>query len=285
MALGVDGIVACAALVENAPTIGVLGTGIDIIYPSKHRKIYEELVEKGAVISEYAPGVRGSFYTFPTRNRIISGLSQATFVVEAGMDSGAMITAKDALVQGRELFALPGNIGSENSKGTNELIRQGAHAVFSADDILFRFMPLYSHKIDASAVRKGPPQYDAEVLRQYGILPDSYENSEFEPIQNEPGVIKPRKEKAPKKSQTAKEVAKKADDLAEERKKDNTAKIYETLDPKLRAVYDAIPEYEAVSVDGIKADGVSVGEIIAALTLLELQGLIKGMPGGVYARA
>ncbi len=280
MALGVDGIVAAAALAEGAPHVAVLGTGIDVVYPKNHQKIYEELTKRGTVISEYAPGVRGASYTFPKRNRIISGLSQATFVVEADINSGAMITAKDALVQGREIFALPGNVGASNSRGTNELIREGARPVLESKDILGEFESLYSHKIDMSVLRSGLPEYDAEVLQSLDILPETHEGV-GESKENIPGVIAPRKKKtAEKPKPTVEEVSK-----AEVRKNDKTVKLYDTLDPKLKAVYDALPEYEAVTVDAIKAEGLSIGDIIASLTLLEIQGLIKSMPGGVYARA
>ncbi len=280
MALGVDGITAAAALAADAPHVAVLGTGIDVVYPKNHQKIYDELVKHGTVISEYAPGTRGASYTFPKRNRIISGLSQATFVVEADMNSGAMITAKDALVQGREIFALPGNVGVSNSRGTNELIREGAHPVLDSKDILCEFVSLYSHKIDMSVLRSGAPEYDAEVLRSLDILPETH-GSGNEPKENTSGVIAPRKKKtAEKPKPTVKEVGE-----AEIRKSDKTVKAYDALDPKLKVVYDALPEYEAVTVDAIKAEGLSIGDIIASLTLLEIQGLIKSMPGGVYARA
>ena len=284
MALGVDGIVAAAALAENAPHVAVLGTGIDIVYPSKHQIIYDELTKRGTVISEYAPGTRGASYTFPKRNRIISGLSQATFVVEADINSGAMITAKDALVQGREIFALPGNVGVSNSRGTNELIREGAHPVLDSKDILGEFISLYSHKIDTSVLRSGSPEYDAEVLKSFDILPETH-GSVSEPTAV--GVIAPRKKKTAEKPKTEKEPTPTVEELGEKEtgQNDKTVRLYDTLDPKLKAVYDALPEYEAVTVDAIKAEGLSIGDIIASLTLLEIQGLIKSMPGGVYARA
>ncbi len=288
LALGVDGIVAAAALAENAPHVAVLGTGIDVVYPSKHQKLYDELVKRGTVISEYAPGIRGASYTFPKRNRIISGLSQATFVVEADIGSGAMITAKDALVQGREIFALPGNIGASNSRGTNELIREGAHPVLDAKDILGEFSSLYSHKIDMSAIEGGTPEYDTEVLGSFDILPETHGSEAHEPVGNIPGIIAPRKSKKtaekPQKTEKAK-PAPEPDEEAAARKNDKTVKAYEALDPKLKAVYDALPKYGAVSVDAIKAEGLGIGEIIASLTLLEIQGLVKNMPGGVYMRA
>ena len=290
MALGVDGIVAVAALKATAPTVAVLGTGIDVVYPTKHQKIYDSLLKHGTVISEYEPGMPGASYTFPKRNRIISGLSQVTFVVEATQSSGAMITARDAIVQGRELYALPGNVGSVNSNGTNLLIRNGAHPVFGSTDIANAFKGFYSNKINFEELKNEDPAYDAKALAEYDILPDTYGKILSEEDQNKPGVISGKvKKDAPKKQrkQEKKKTAVSEVSNAETEKKSNkdkTAKEYETLDGKLRTVYDAIPDGDAVTLDRIKIEGLPVGEILASLTLLEMKGLIKSMPGGVYTR-
>jgi DNA processing protein len=136
LARGVDAIAHQAALKAGRRTIAVLGCGVDRIYPPEHMQLAEKIVANGAVLSDYAPGTPPDAANFPPRNRIISGLSMATVVVEAGETSGALITAQFAADQGREVFAVPGNILAPQSKGTNRLIAQGAHPMLSARDLL-----------------------------------------------------------------------------------------------------------------------------------------------------
>ena len=126
LARGVDGIAHQAAIDAGGRTFAVLGSGVDVIYPPEHRKLAREIIQHGAVISDYPPGTKPDGINFPPRNRIISGLSRGTVVVEAGERSGALITAKFALEQGRDIFAVPGSVLSQMSKGTNQLIAEGA---------------------------------------------------------------------------------------------------------------------------------------------------------------
>lgn len=136
LARGVDGIAHQAALNAGGRTLAILGSGVDRIYPPEHRALAEQMIESGAVVSDYSPGTPPESSNFPPRNRIISGLSMATIVIEAGETSGALITARFAVDQGREVFALPGNIFAPQSKGPNRLIQQGAHPLLKPQDIL-----------------------------------------------------------------------------------------------------------------------------------------------------
>lgn len=139
LATGIDTLAHKTALEAGAKTIAVLGTGIDerALYPQLNLPLARKIIEKGgAVISEYAPGTHGTKFSFPQRNRIISGLSKGVLVVEADHISGAMITAKCALEQNRDVFALPGSIFAKTSEGANDLIKKGAKLVACADDIL-----------------------------------------------------------------------------------------------------------------------------------------------------
>jgi DNA processing protein len=136
MAAGIDGIAHQSVLAGGGNTIAVLGTGIDEIYPKFHYKLYKQIIKSGLVISEYPPGTSGHPGLFPQRNRIISGLSFGTVVVEAADRSGSLITAEFSMEQGREVFAVPGPIQSPGSKGTLSLIQQGAKCVGSVHDIL-----------------------------------------------------------------------------------------------------------------------------------------------------
>jgi DNA processing protein len=136
MALGVDSIAHRAALDAGGRTIAVLGSGVDVIYPPENRGLSEEIIARGALISDYSLGTPPDANNFPPRNRIISGLSIAVVVVEAGQRSGALITASFAADQGREVFAVPGKIHAPQSKGPNRLIRDGAHPLLAPEDLL-----------------------------------------------------------------------------------------------------------------------------------------------------
>jgi DNA processing protein len=136
MALGIDGAAHRGALKSNGATIAVVGTGLDIVYPAKHRELAHQIAERGLILSEFPLGTPSKAKNFPRRNRIISGLSLGCLVVEANIDSGSMITARLAIEQGREVFAIPGSIHSPVSKGCHHLIKQGAKLVESSTDIL-----------------------------------------------------------------------------------------------------------------------------------------------------
>ncbi|HEY9076913.1 MAG TPA: DNA-processing protein DprA [Anaerolineaceae bacterium] len=136
LARGTDAIAHEIALKEGGRTIAVLGSGIDRIYPPENTNLAKRIAENGAVISDYAPGTPPDSVNFPPRNRIISGLSLATIVVEAGETSGALITSTFAAEQGREVFAVPGSILAPQSRGTNRLIQQGAHPYLDVKDVL-----------------------------------------------------------------------------------------------------------------------------------------------------
>ncbi len=139
MAKGIDTQAHRGALEAGGRTVAVLGCGIDNVYPPENRGLAERIVQNGAVASEYLPGSKPMPYNFPARNRIISGMSLGTIVVEAGEKSGSLITAGYALDQGREVFAVPGNIDSMNSVGTNRLIKEGAKPVTDVKDVLEEF--------------------------------------------------------------------------------------------------------------------------------------------------
>lgn len=136
LALGIDGISHKAALDNNGKTIAVLGSGLDNIYPKQHYELAEQIKINGALISEYWPNIPPLPKQFPKRNRIISGLSKAVVVIEAGMKSGSLITARYAIEQNRDLFALPAPLGNSGFCGNHWLLQQGAYLLMEADDVL-----------------------------------------------------------------------------------------------------------------------------------------------------
>jgi DNA processing protein len=168
LARGVDAIAHQTALKAGGRTIGVLGSGVDKIYPPEHRQLAEQIMMgHGAIVSDYAPGTPPDASNFPPRNRIISGLSLAVVVIEAGETSGALITAEFAAEQGREIFAVPGSILAPQSKGTNKLIQKGALPLLSVNDLM---QALNLTRMGAQkAARKVIPA-DATEARLIGVL-------------------------------------------------------------------------------------------------------------------
>lgn len=135
LALGIDTIAHYTALNGGAPTIAALACGVENIYPAQNLQLAEKIVANGALISEYEPGSKPERWNFPARNRIISALSDAVFIVEGPLTSGALLTAKNAIEQNRDVCALPGNINHQNAEGPNHLIKNGAALISSSDDL------------------------------------------------------------------------------------------------------------------------------------------------------
>ena len=133
MAEGIDSAAHAGCIKSGTPTVAVLGTGIDICFPKSNLSLYRRIAEDGLILSEYPPGLMGSRWMFPERNRIISGLAKSVVVVEGTLKSGSMITAKLALEQGRDVYAVPGNINQPGSAGVNKLISDGACPILDMD--------------------------------------------------------------------------------------------------------------------------------------------------------
>lgn len=278
MALGVDGVSACGALAAGGQTVAVLGSGISVVYPREHQKLMDAIAKRGAVVSEYPPFEKPLPHNFPKRNRIISGMCQGVLVIEGSAGSGALITANKAISQGRELFALPGKINESNSDGPNELIKNGALVALSADDILVHYDFLYHDCINYANLRKakkGIPDVDA-ALKKYGAAAECIVKRE-----RNSNTQKPTTQKTEQTEQTAKAEVKQNTDRSAETA--HTAQI-EGLDENSKKVYLAMPTDRAVSPDLLSVDGLGVGDVITALTMLEISGLVSSVAGGMYIR-
>lgn len=180
LALGIDAASHLGALAGGGWTIAVSGTGPDLVYPARHRELAEKIIDHGALVTEFPPGTPPMAANFPRRNRIISGMSLGTLVVEAALRSGSLITARLAAEQGREVFAVPGSIHNPLARGCHALIRQGAKLVETIDDILEELGPLAAFSVgdrQGQTMAKGPDE--AELSGGQKAL---YENLGFEPI-------------------------------------------------------------------------------------------------------
>lgn len=168
MALGIDSAAHEGALEAKMPTVAVFGCGVNVAYPASNHMLMKRIMETGMVISEYPVNTPASKFTFPERNRIISGISCGLAVIEASVKSGSLITARCAAEQGKDLYAVPGNINSAASEGTNELIKDGAHLITSADDVVFNY---------AHALEKAKKKYH---LSDDEYLPAEADNNDIE---------------------------------------------------------------------------------------------------------
>ena len=175
LAKGIDAAATRGALRAGGVTVGVVGNGLDVQYPYESRYLYEDVAAAGVLLSEYAPGTEPAKNHFPARNRILSGLSLATLVVEAPERSGALITADTAVEQGRDVFAVPGPIDAPNSVGCNRLIREGAVLTADAWDLLQEYEARFPDKLRREEARKEPEKvgYEARQKEEPRPVPPS----------------------------------------------------------------------------------------------------------------
>ena len=176
MAKGIDAAAMRGALRAGGFTCGVLGGGVDVVYPAENRRLYEDIAATGVLLSEYPPQTRPEAWHFPVRNRILSGLSVAAVVVEAPAKSGALITAGNAVEQGREVFAVPGPIDAEGRRGCNRLIRDGAGLAADASDILREYGERFPGKLNCEDAREEAPKegYEAPQRKEARPVAPSY---------------------------------------------------------------------------------------------------------------
>ncbi|MBE6599933.1 MAG: DNA-protecting protein DprA [Ruminococcaceae bacterium] len=264
MALGVDSFAACGAISAKGETVAVCGCGVDRAYPTKHKRLMEKIIDHGCAVSEYPPHTPPYDYNFPARNRIISGMCNGTLVIEGDGRSGALITARTAIIQGRDIYALPGNIDSPGSEGTNKLIHDGAVQVRSAYDILENYRELYSDTLDFGALERA--QRKSNYTRIAAMLCGLSFAEKEEETEKEIRAVKAEEKEIP------------------EAPKENINSAVEALDEKTRTVYDAIPEGCEIRPEALTATGISLPQIMAALTVLEIRGLVTQRPGGAYIR-
>ena len=265
MAYGIDGLAMSGALTAGAKTVGVLGCGADIVYPQSNRSLFRDVERYGCILSEFAPGQNAAKWTFPMRNRIISGLSCGVLVVEAPEKSGALITARLALEQGRDVFAVPGNIDMPTCAGSNALLRDGAIMVSSGWDVLSEYESLFPDKIhreDAPCRQRAYPQ---EIARQEGETTPA-KVAQSPRIPEETTHLKKNLEKKSIDKEPVEAYSDVNVDLS--RLSEDEQRIVLCLKNGQRLVDDVIAE-----------TGMTTGKLLAVLTMLELKGVIRRLPG------
>ena len=268
MALGVDGMAAAGSLDAQMPTAVVLGSGLDVVYPKMHTKLYKCILREGFAVSEYPPGAEPDARNFPQRNRIISGLARCVLVTECPETSGALITAREALAEGKPLFAVPGAITMPGSAGTNELIKSGsAKMVTSPTDILDLFEPAHFPELDASAV--GAMNYNAAKAESTYAVSTKTSKVAWAKVRRK------KPESAP-------------DDSPDTVRESSAPKVTETFVPMSeteKKIYACIPEEGQVSVDLIASgSGAPVPDVLTALLALTCKGVVRQLPGNFYTR-
>ncbi|MGM9522125.1 MAG: DNA-processing protein DprA [Oscillospiraceae bacterium] len=252
LARGIDSAAVRGALRAGGKVIGVLGCGIDIVYPASNRQLFDDVSQTGAIISEYPPGTPPEKHNFPARNRILSGISVGVAVVEAPERSGALITASLALEQGRDVFAVPGNVDSVSCRGSNGLLREGAMAALSGWDITEMYEAVFPEKL--SGRRK--------------VRPQKIEASEAEKLVEKELKEAVNRQKATKKvfdntdSESYIDIIVNPDELTDEEK-------------AILSVLDTCMHVDEI----IEKTGLEASKVLSALTMLEINGAVSQEAG------
>lgn len=250
LAEGIDGAAMEAALSAGFPAVGVLGCGADVVYPRKHKTLFQETERLGCILSEYAPGSPPIGWHFPRRNRIISGLSCGVVVVEAPERSGSLLTAKHALEQGRDVFVVPGNVDMESFRGSNRLLRSGAIAVSSGREVMEEYDLLYPEKL---------------LPKQASAKPK--EKEKLPPVQEAPAILK-----------------KKTIDNGDSPPYSGQNDILQGLSADEQTVMTAIGAGIESVDDVIAGTGLPSGKVLGILTMLEIRKKIVRHPGRRVSR-
>ena len=258
-AAGVDTAAMRGGLDADGAVIGVLGCGVDVTYPRSNKDLFAALLEKGCLISEYPPGTEPLSWNFPARNRIISGISSGVLVVEAPEKSGALITARYAMEQGRDVFVVPGNIDNATCAGSNQLLQEGASPVFSGWNVLENYEFLYpgklkKHPAEPFYANKEPEARVAETITAPTRKSDKTETARKNPIDNGPvsaySVL------------NAEQIALNADEQA------------------IISLLTTLPQEPA---DLMAKLTMSSGKVLSVLTMLSIKGLVQKHPGGRFS--
>lgn len=272
MAVGIDGVALAGAISAGMPTVAVIGSGIDVCYPKSHVRLAREIVKLGCVMTEYAPGTQPDRHNFPTRNRIISGLSAATVVMEGSEKSGALITARRAKEQERAVYAFPGSVGNRNSEASNLLIKNGAKLITCADDVIRDFGECKPMLLNPFKLLDAPSVKIHDVLCEYKVSCVAVDDEVF-------ALKRKRGEKSEKReaSTTAEPVEKESNSEADAAKAE--ASVQSSFDKQTLELYKRIPIGDGCAIERLMCEGCGVREVMQGLLKLEIGGFVTMLPG------
>ena len=265
MAYGIDGMAMRGALTAGGTVVGVLGCGADMIYPVSNRALFADTESYGCILTEFPPGTPPLARNFPKRKRIISGLSCGVLVVEAPEKSGALITARLAADQGRDVFVVPGNIDVATFVGSNRLLRDGAIAVSHGWDIMSEYEALFPGRVRKNTEGNRQVAYPDEVTS------GAEAEKEVRKVAQKPALPSKKKLRKPEKD-------KKVIDKADSSSYSDLNDILPKLSADEQTIVAAISG-EVLVDDVIAATGLPVSKVLASLTLLEVKGAVKRLPG------
>lgn len=306
MALGVDGLAAASALAAGGRTLAFLGSGIDIIYPREHTYLMRQILRNGAVVTEYPPGTPPDRSNFPYRNRLISAISKGVLIIEGNERSGALITAKKAVEQGRDVYALPGNADETNSEAPNYLLKHGAIPVSCADDIIRRYEFLYGGRLNIFSLLQKKIMTADRVMETYRVATGngpahqratSYTYAE----QSDAAASGKRRAQArrgapvppvPAEAEIVTDATTDASTLPDNSTAPATVTAGEEekdarmarLDATTIAVYKKLPIGRAVAPDALCTEELTIDQVMGSLTFLEVNKFITSCAGGLYMR-
>ena len=267
MAVGVDGVAHAGALSAGAKTVAVIGSGIDVCYPPSHLNLAREIVKRGCVMTEYAPGTPPNKENFPTRNRIISGLSAVTLVIEGRERSGAMLTARHAKKQGRVVYAVPGNIGSPTSQLTNLLIKNGSKLCTSADDIIRDYTDKSFGLLNPFNIVTEDKVSIEEELSKFSVSAVCIDDRIFKHRSKKSGSVNDNTEKEQKSD--------KHDDAVNR----ESVPSLDGIDKDNIALYKSIPTGDGCAIEDLVNENLTLRDVMRGLLKLEMMRLVDMLPG------
>ena len=272
MAIGIDGVAMAGALAAGGATVAVIGSGIDVCYPPQHLTLAREIVKRGCVITEFAPGTQPGKTNFPKRNRIISGLARATVVFEGAERSGALITARYAKEQGRTVYALPGNVGAKTSQLSNLLIKNGAKICTAAEDVLNDYIDSYRSVINPFLLKDNLKPDLMATLTKYSVVANCPSDDIFEVPRKSMGEQSKVKGQEPTPVASIEQVT--------------TEPVIppDGFDKNALKLYKRIPLSGSCSLESLVDSELSLRDVMKYLLKLEMGGFVVMLPGECVSR-
>ncbi len=294
LAAGCDAAALAGALDADGYVVGLLGCEIDRIYPPANKDLFKRVASQGLILTEFPPFSKPEGRNFPVRNRVISGMTLGTVILEADADSGALITATHAFSQGKKLYALPGDITDTLYEGPLQLIKNGAKPITDADDFVLEYALMFPHRINAKAKisipEKGENSFVEFAFSAYGTK--KTEGAAGKKTLPEPNKFSKAKSKPKNKQENIKVDSKehpaqpsdvlRVKTMPEQSTSVSQKKDYSALSVPEQAIMELFEKNETLSADEIASHGFKVDDVLSSLTMLEIYGYLKALPGGRY---